>query len=254
MAEVDPDNRRADAFSMFIRVLPPTAHAGIWSFGGQVNQLVRHDRVGPLWKNIALSRTANLPAHALPCNLPDALQQASWDWEEPAIAGPRHILLLTDWAVDVSDSAVVNAQATARLLGELVPRLRKANIRLHVLVMADAPGAQLLSQLAAATGGMALEGMTPDQLLSQFMAAIDSVAAASEVPLNHAGLSAALTLGKAATSMPTGPSATCSCSCWTVGGRWHHRRCKALMLKSAMDEGRRSLTLIFWTKLKSTPT
>lgn len=185
MAEADPDNRRADALSMFIRVLPETAYAGVWTFGAQVNQLVRHDRAGPLWKNIALARTANLPAHALRSNLPDALQLASWDWQEPPTTGPRHILLLTDGAVDVSDSAAINEQATQRLLGELVPRLNKANIRLHVLAMADAPGAELLGQLAAATGGVALEGIKPDQLLSQFMAAIDSVAAASEVPLSN---------------------------------------------------------------------
>ncbi len=187
MAEADPDNRRADALSMFIRVLPETAYAGIWTFGAQVNQLVRHDRAGPLWKNIALTRTANLPAHALRSNLPEALQLASWDWEAPPTTGPRHILLLTDGAIDVSDSATINEQATQRLLAELVPRLSQANIRLHVLAMADAPGAELLGQLAAATGGVALDGIKPDQLLSQFVAAIDSVAAASEVPLSNLG-------------------------------------------------------------------
>ena len=181
----DPEDRRAEALKLLIQTLPEDGYAGIWTFGAQVNRLLPHDRSRALWKQMALTRTAQLKPIALRSNLPEAIRQASWDVDR-ASTRQRHILVFSDGEVDVADDPQANRAAQNELLQNLVPRLKAAGIRVHGVTFGRHGDGQVLESLARQTGGFAMMGVDPKTLPQRLAATLDSLAAKPTVPTRSA--------------------------------------------------------------------
>jgi hypothetical protein len=110
MALTDPLNLRASAVGMLLQMLPEDAHAGIWTFSDQVDELVKHGITDQLFKQIAEIQLARLPTGGQRSNLLEALDRASWDAVNPS-GRSRHIVLLAHGALDISDDNAVNEVA-----------------------------------------------------------------------------------------------------------------------------------------------
>ncbi|MEM1436791.1 MAG: vWA domain-containing protein, partial [Pseudomonadota bacterium] len=151
MDRTDPENLRADAVGALIDLLPDGSRAGVWSFGEAVNRLVPHDRVSELWRVQAKARTGALAAVGLRTAIDRAIRAASWDAVGPVAT--RHLILLTDGDLDVSDDPARNRAAERELLEATVPKLNAQGFRIHTLGLSAAANHSLLRMLARETGG-----------------------------------------------------------------------------------------------------
>lgn len=60
MKDSDPDNLRAPALDLIVRLLPEGSKAGVWSFGHEVQLLVEHRVIDDAWRQFV--RCLRFPA------------------------------------------------------------------------------------------------------------------------------------------------------------------------------------------------
>ena len=130
-----PQNRRVQALSALLRLLPDDGYGGIWTFGKYVNMLVKYSQTNDLWQEVAVAHAAELGAIGVRANLFEAIEEASWDRSRD-VNRQRHLVLLTDGRVDISDAESENAAEESRLLQTLMPKLVAAGFRIHTLAAA----------------------------------------------------------------------------------------------------------------------
>src|SRR3569833_397903 len=107
MKHNDPHNLRAPARRLLTGLLPNGVHAGVWTYGQQVNMLVSRGTVDSAWKARAEQAAAKINSAGLYTNIEGALRTASVDWLKPDAGAERHIIMLTDGLVDVSKDLCV---------------------------------------------------------------------------------------------------------------------------------------------------
>ncbi len=183
MADSDSEGVRSKAIGVFVEMLPHEAYAGIWTYGRYVNMLVEHATVDGLWKQVAGIHVADLPSAGLRADLTEAIARASWDRDVSMPNRVRHLVLLTDGKVNIADEPAINEASETRLLKELLPQLKDAEIRVHSLALGPGADVALLKQLSMATGGYHAQVSNPEQLPDFFLKVLDAVVPLPRLPI-----------------------------------------------------------------------
>lgn len=188
MAKADPDGMLAPALQLFLELLPDASQAGVWTFAQQVNALVPHAPVTPMWRTQAQIKTQSLPTVGLRTALGAAIDQAAWDWQQPS-SRVRHLILLTDGEVDLADSSAVNQAARRILLRERLPVLAAAGFRIHTLALSERGDVAFLQEAARLSSGHFLAPDSPETLPEELVQLFAAVGPADRIPLAVAGRS-----------------------------------------------------------------
>jgi hypothetical protein len=183
MRDSDPDNLRAPALDLIVRLLPEGSKAGVWIFGEDVEELIAHRLVDDDWRRWAQSEVSAITNAGLRTNIPEALAAATYDFEQMNPSYRTSIILLTDGKVDVAESPMVNAAAARKVLTEVAPELGATGVPVHTIALSDEADWTFLRTLAQNTGGIAEKAETPEQLTKIFLQALEMVAPTARVPV-----------------------------------------------------------------------
>lgn len=189
MQESDPDNLRAPALELIVRLLPEGSRAGVWTFGDTVEALVPHGLVDDSWREQAIAAVAAIDNSGLRTNIPAALTAATQDLGSVDPGYRASLVLLTDGKVDVSESPMANAAAARRVLDTTAPELGQSGVRVHTIALSNEADWGFLRALARATGGVAEQAETPQALTGVYLQALEMVAPTARVPVDESGFS-----------------------------------------------------------------
>lgn len=183
MRQSDPDNMRAAALTLIVRLLPPGAKAGVWLFGDRVTPLVPHRKVDAQWREQALAAVSRIDNSGQRTDIPAALDVALADMTRLTSEYRTSVVLLTDGRVDVSPSPMANARAARQLLQERAPALGEMGIPIHTIALSQDADWDVLESLAHATGATADKAQTAEQLSAIYLQVLERIAPAERVPL-----------------------------------------------------------------------
>lgn len=185
MKRTDPDNLRRPALSLLVRLLPPGARAGVWTFGQEVNALIPHREVDDRWKTGALERVGEINSVALYTHIGAALEGAAYDRAERSEgAAPRtDIILLTDGVVDVSPDPRISAREQQRVVNELVPQLHALGYRIHTIGLSDETDEALLRDMARGSDGLFSKARNAEQLMDSLLQIFQQTVPAERLPI-----------------------------------------------------------------------
>ncbi|MEH6593324.1 MAG: vWA domain-containing protein [Halioglobus sp.] len=183
MKDSDPENLRAPALDLIVRLLPEGAKAGVWIFGHDVQLLVEHRVVDAEWRESAARAVAEIDNSGLFTNIPAALKAAVYDLDRLDPSYRTSIILLTDGKVDVSESPMANARAASTVLGVDAPGLGAVGIQVHTIALSDEADWGFLDSLAKSTGGISEEAHTAERLTKIFYQSLEMVAPTSRIPV-----------------------------------------------------------------------
>lgn len=184
MKTSDPDNLRAPALDLIVRLLPDGARAGVWSFGEEVAVLVPHGEVDAQWRSQAQAAMAQIDNSGQRTNIPAAISAASFDLGRLDPGYRTSIVLLTDGKVDVAESPMVNAGAARMLLENEARELGVTGIPVHTIALSGEADWVFLQSLAEASGGIAEQAQDAGELSSIFLQSLEMVAPIARVPLD----------------------------------------------------------------------
>lgn len=185
MKRNDPKNLRGPALRLLTELIPEGNRAGVWTFGRYVNPQVRHGVVNKIWKARALSESKNIHSRGLYTNIENALKIAGRGWEKPDPAVKRHMILLTDGMVDISENDAEDAASRKRVMEEILPRLKKLNVAVHTLALSGEVDQELMRAFALATDGVAKQVDSAEQLHRAFLHLFEQSTHAETLPLNE---------------------------------------------------------------------
>ncbi|MDO3386950.1 VWA domain-containing protein [Gilvimarinus sp. SDUM040013] len=180
MKQTDPKNLRVPALELMVNLLPDQSHAGVWSFGQQVNMLVPFAQVDDAWRDRARRNTAKINSVGLYTNIGAALEKAT------ALApqnGNASLVLLTDGKVDIDKNASLNRRERQRILSELLPDLKSKGFTLHTIALSEDADTQLLQQLSRDTDGVYSVAKSADELMQSYLLMFDQAVPAKRLPL-----------------------------------------------------------------------
>jgi von Willebrand factor type A domain-containing protein len=183
MKTSDPDNLRAPALDMIVRLLPEGARAGVWSFGEEVSVLVPHGIVDSEWRSQAQAAMARIDNSGQRTNIPAAIAAATYDLDRLDPGYRTSIVLLTDGKVDVAESPMVNAGAARKLLENEAAELGVTGIPVHTIALSGEADWVFLKSLAQASGGIAEKAEDATKLGAIFLQSLEMVAPTARVPL-----------------------------------------------------------------------
>ncbi len=183
MKQNDPHKLRAPALRLLVGLLPEGSESGVWTFGQYVNMQVKHGRVDSRWKKQARAESAKIHSRGLYTNIEEALKRASFGWTQPDTNTRRNLILLTDGMVDISRDAKKNAASRERILKTILPRLKKAGVRLHAIALSDGADKALLRQMSAATGGSYIQVDDAGSLERAFLKLFERTAPVDSLPI-----------------------------------------------------------------------
>lgn len=187
MKKNDPDNLRQPALNLFVSLLPTGTQSGVWTFGQWVNMLVPHGPVTEQWKSNARNSVEKINSTGLYTNIEDVIRKSTWGWTDttPTPGSERSLILLTDGLVDISKDEQNNRASRRRIVQELLPKLQKAEVRIHAIALSSESDSNLLKQLTTATGGRFEVIETSEGLERLFLHLFESVAQTDSLPLTE---------------------------------------------------------------------
>ncbi len=185
MKHNDPHNLRAPALRLLVGLMPDGMRAGVWTFGQYVNMLVPLGTVTPAWKRRALAAAARINSRGLFTNIGGALDRATVGWSRADPRYRRQVLLLTDGMVDIAKSAQKNREEQARILHQIVPRLKRAGARVHTIALSSNADRAFLRTLALQTGGGFVQVDNARDLERVFLHLFEQVVPAETLPLHN---------------------------------------------------------------------
>ena len=184
MKDSDPENLRAPALELIVRLLPEGSKAGVWSFGHEVELLVEHRVIDQAWRDSAIQAVAEIDNSGQLTDIPAALEASGYDFDRLDSSYRTSIILLTDGKVDISESPMTNATAARNLLTEYASNLGAAGIPVHTIALSDEADWGFLHTLAKTTGGIAEQAQTATKLTELFYQSLEMVAPTSRVPVD----------------------------------------------------------------------
>jgi len=183
MKKNDPNNLRVPALRLVLGLLPDNAEAGVWTFSTSVNNLVPHQGVDEAWKKQAKKQSQKIHSRGLFTNIELALKKATEAKKNQGDNYNRNIILLSDGLVDVSKTAAVSQQSRQRIIDELIPQLKEANIAVHTIALSDTADHELLRAISLATDGWYEQVDSADSLQRVFLHVFEKAATRDTVPL-----------------------------------------------------------------------
>ncbi len=183
MKRNDPNNLRQPALELLVELLPDGGKAGVWTFGKYVNMLVPHKPINNEWRRTAKKAAATIKSVALYTNIGEAIEKASFDYQNPKPGFKTSFILLTDGVVDISRDPDVNSKERNRIINQHIARLKQMGASLHTISLSKNADHELMERLAVATDGVAAVAGSADELMKIFVKAFDQAAPAEQVPL-----------------------------------------------------------------------
>ncbi len=183
MKKNDPKYLRRPALRLLVELLPEDSRAGVWTFGRWVNMEVPLGKVDRAWKERAREGAARIHSRGQFTNIEDALKRSIADWEGTSSKYDRHLILLTDGMVDISKNPQENAAARARILSEILPRIKGLGARIHAVALSERADHELLQSLASETDGWYEQVNDSAQLQRVFLRLFEKVGKPDTVPL-----------------------------------------------------------------------
>ncbi len=183
MRQNDPNNLRRPALRMLAGLLQPGTRAGVWTFARWVNNLVPVAEVDTVWKKRSQSLSKQISSPGQFTNIEEVLDAASLDWNGETLSHARHLILLTDGMVDVSQVAGENAASRSRILQDLLPRLKADQVKVHTIALSERADHALMKKLAGETGGWYQQVEKAEDLQRIFLRMFEKVGKPDTVPL-----------------------------------------------------------------------
>lgn len=184
MRKNDPGNLRIPAVRLVTELMPRGAYAGIWMFSGTVEQLITPRTVDPAWKTAALKAAGKIHSRGQFTDIEAALTAATRDWgSKDATDAERHVILLTDGMVDVSQRAADSAASRKRLLGDGLARIKALGVQVHTIALSANSDRELMTTLAASTEGWAEQVDDAASLQRVFLHLFEQAASPDSIPL-----------------------------------------------------------------------
>jgi len=183
MKQNDPRNLRAPALRLLVGLLPDEARAGVWTFGRYVDMTVNYGPVNAAWKTRARQAAARIHSRGLFTDIEAALTRASFNWSRPEPRRQRHLILLTDGMVDVDGGAALDQASRQRILTRLVPRLKRAGVRVHTVALSAAADRDLLRRLSGETGGWFEQVASAEDLQRVFLRLFEKTVPRDALPI-----------------------------------------------------------------------
>jgi uncharacterized protein (TIGR03503 family) len=187
MKKNDPNNLRSPAVRMLVGLLPEGELAGVWTFAKFVNMLVPHGKVDDAWRKKAEQQSKKIHSFGLYTDIEQVLDKASKNNTSTSVDDRKSIILLSDGLVDISKQTKVSAASRQRILDKLVPRLKKENIAVHTIALANTADHELLRTLSLETDGWYEQADTAQALQRIFLHLFEKAAQRDTLPLiaNH---------------------------------------------------------------------
>jgi len=187
MKKNDPNNLRSPALRLIVGLLPDEAKSGVWTFAKYVNMLVPLREVNDAWRLEAERQSNQVHSYGLFTNIEQALNKATANQKVGDSKHRRSVILLSDGLVDVSTNADTNKTSRQRILTDIVPRLKKANVAVHTIALSDTADHELLRSISLATDGWYEQVDSADALQRVFLHLFEKAAKRDTVPLldNH---------------------------------------------------------------------
>lgn len=183
MKKNDPRNLRMPALKLLVRLMPEGSQSGVWTFGEYVNMNVKQGKVDTNWKNKAMSEAGKIHSRGLYTNIEEAIEKASYGWAKPDPNISRNLLLLTDGVVDLRKGEKVSNASRQRIMEELLPRLKKARVKIHTVALSKDADHELLKSMSSLTGGWYERVDNADQLQKVFLRLFEKSAAVDTLPI-----------------------------------------------------------------------
>jgi len=183
MKKNDPNNLRSPALRLIVGLLPADAKSGVWTFGKYVNMLVPHREANDAWKLEAERQSNQIHSYGLFTNIEQALNKATANQKGDNPKYRRSVILLSDGLVDVSTNEETNKKSRQRILDDIVPRLKKANVSVHTIALSDTADHALLRSISLATDGWYEQVDTAESLQRVFLHLFEKAAKRDTVPL-----------------------------------------------------------------------
>ena len=183
MKSSDPTNLRAPALELLVRLLPPGSKAGVWLFGDGVRTLMPHVVIDDAWRERAVASVRAIDNSGQRTNIPAALDAALYDLNRLDPGYRTSVVLLTDGKVDVSSSAIANANAARSMLEQRAPILGETGVPVHTIALSNDADWAFLRRLAESTRGLAEKAESADSLTRVFLQALEMVAPTARVPI-----------------------------------------------------------------------
>ncbi|MCW5588583.1 MAG: VWA domain-containing protein [Legionellales bacterium] len=154
MKKNDPDNLRIPAAKLLINLIPNNNKIGFWTFANDTGNLISSATVDRQWKDKQLSKPKLIHSNGSLTDIAKALDTVTVDWQKkPDSQYHRSLLLLTDGFVDIGKDENKNKASREYILNELLPKLKKSQIKIYSIALSDNADKDLLKRLSNDTGG-----------------------------------------------------------------------------------------------------
>ncbi|MFW5450469.1 MAG: VWA domain-containing protein [Methylophagaceae bacterium] len=184
MKKNDPNNLRSPALKMIVGLLPEGEKSGVWTFAKYVNMLVPHREVNDAWRMEAEKQSDKIHSHGLFTDIEQALAKATANQKGTDPTQHRSVILLSDGLVDLSTNEEQSKASRQRILDTLVPRLKKADVTVHTIALAETSDHALLRNIALATDGWYEQVDSAEQLQRVFLHMFEKATQRDTVPLS----------------------------------------------------------------------
>lgn len=185
MKKNDPQNLRTPALEMIVGLLPDQSKAGVWTFAKYVNMLVPHREVTKKWRTDAKKQTGKIHSNGLFTDIEQVLNKATANQTKPNNKLRRSVILLSDGLVDISTDPKASETSRKRILNEVVPKLKQANIAVHTIALSSGSDQELLREIALETDGWYEQVDDAEQLQRVFLHLFEKAAKRDTVPLKE---------------------------------------------------------------------
>jgi len=185
MKKNDPQNLRTPALEMIVGLLPDQSKAGVWTFAKYVNMLVPQREVTKKWRTDAKKQTGKIHSNGLFTDIEQVLNKATANQTKPNNKLRRSVILLSDGLVDISTNPKASETSRKRILNEVVPKLKQANIAVHTIALSSSSDQELLREIALETDGWYEQVDDAEQLQRVFLHLFEKAAKRDTVPLKE---------------------------------------------------------------------
>ncbi len=180
----DPHNLRAPSLRLLIGLMPTEVRSAIWTFATKVKLENPAGRADKKWKRRAIRASYRIHSRGRRTDIESALARATADWKKPASGSRRHLILLTDGMVDVSQDRTKNLASRTRILQSLLPRIKKMRAKIHTIALSDKADFSLLQTLSAETGGRHLRIQDAAPLHRVFLKLFEASTRVDKLPIS----------------------------------------------------------------------
>ncbi len=185
MKQNDPNNLRAPALRLIVGLMPDKVIAGAWTFGEHVNVIVPHRKVNDSWKLKAQQQSKKIHSRSLFTDMEQVLNKATADQQNDNEKIQRNVILLSDGLVDISANSELNKQSRQRILDDVIPRLKQANVAVHTIALSETADHDLLRAMSLATDGWYEQVDNADELQRVFLHLFEKTIQRDTIPLDE---------------------------------------------------------------------